>query len=134
VNQRNYKTLAMQAHTLTRKRYFYSLNAIISHPIVYKKGLGYLSICAIVSRSSRPSYVRICNGHPSSELCCVHCTYKFCMKHYYSMTWRRCETLRLYPTNLTLTKPVLNKFFPEIKIGILVPPPPLQTTTIKTTM
>jgi hypothetical protein len=41
VNQRNYKTLAMQAHALTRTRYFYSPNVIISHPIVHKEGLGY---------------------------------------------------------------------------------------------
>jgi hypothetical protein len=34
VNQRNYKTLAIQAHALTRTRYFYSLNVIISYPIV----------------------------------------------------------------------------------------------------
>jgi hypothetical protein len=73
VNQRNYKTLAMQAHALTRTRYFYNLNVIISHPIVYKEGLGYRSACAISSRSSPPSRVRICNGHPGSELCCVHC-------------------------------------------------------------
>jgi hypothetical protein len=47
----------MQAHALTRKRYFYSLNVIISHPIVYKEGLGYLSVCAIASRSSPPFHV-----------------------------------------------------------------------------
>jgi hypothetical protein len=52
VNQRNYKTLAMQAHVFTRTRYFYNLNVIISHPIVYKEGLGYLFVCAIASRSS----------------------------------------------------------------------------------
>jgi hypothetical protein len=40
VNQRNDKTLAMQTHALTRTRCFYSLNAIIPHPIVYKEGLG----------------------------------------------------------------------------------------------
>jgi hypothetical protein len=49
----------MQAHALTRTRYFYSLNAIISHPIVYKEGLGYLSVCAIASRSSPPYHVCI---------------------------------------------------------------------------
>jgi hypothetical protein len=78
VNQRNYKTLATQAHALTRTRYFYSLNVIISHPIVYKEGLGYLSVCAIASRSSPPSHVRICNSHPGSELCCVRCSHKLC--------------------------------------------------------
>jgi hypothetical protein len=36
-------------------RYFYSLNVIISHLIVHKEGLGYLSVCAIASRSSPPS-------------------------------------------------------------------------------
>jgi hypothetical protein len=41
VNQRNYKTLAMQAQALTRARCFYSLNLIISHPIIYDKGVGY---------------------------------------------------------------------------------------------
>jgi ribosomal protein L24E len=40
VNRRNYKTQAMQTHVLTRTRYFYSLNVIISYPIVYKQGLG----------------------------------------------------------------------------------------------
>jgi hypothetical protein len=64
----------MQANALTRKRYFYSLNIIISHPIVYKEGLGYLSVCAIASRSSPPSHVCICNGHPSLDLRCGHCT------------------------------------------------------------
>jgi hypothetical protein len=73
VNQRNYKTLAMQAHTLTHTRYFYSLNVIISHLVLYKEGLGYLSVRAIASRSSSPSHVCICNGHSGSELCCVHC-------------------------------------------------------------
>jgi hypothetical protein len=34
VNQRNYRPLAVQAHDLTRTRYFYSINIIISHPIV----------------------------------------------------------------------------------------------------
>jgi hypothetical protein len=46
----------MQAHALTRTRYLNSLNVIISHPIVYKEGLGYLSVCAIASRSSPPSH------------------------------------------------------------------------------
>jgi hypothetical protein len=55
-------------------RYFYSRNVIISHPIEYKEGLGYLSVCAIASRYSPPTHVCICNGHPGSELCCVHCT------------------------------------------------------------
>jgi hypothetical protein len=75
VNQRNYKTLAMLAHALTCTRYFCSLNVIISHLIVYKEGLGYLSACAIASRSSPPTHVFICNGHPGSDLCCVNlCT------------------------------------------------------------
>jgi hypothetical protein len=77
VNQRNYKTLAMQAHALTRKRYFYSLNVIISHPTVQSEGLGYLSVCAIALRSSPPSHVCICNGQRSSELFCVHCRATF---------------------------------------------------------
>jgi hypothetical protein len=64
----------MQAQALTRTRYFYSLNVIISHPIVYKEGPGYLSVCAISSRSSPPTHLRICNGQRSSELFCVHCT------------------------------------------------------------
>jgi hypothetical protein len=34
VNQRNFKTLAMQAHALTLTRYFWSLNVIIYNPIV----------------------------------------------------------------------------------------------------
>jgi hypothetical protein len=40
-----------------------------------KKGLGSLSLCAIVLRSSPPSYVFICNGQRSSQLFCVHYTY-----------------------------------------------------------
>jgi hypothetical protein len=64
----------MQVHAFTRTRFFYSLNVIISHPIVQTEGLGYLSICAIASRSSPPSHLCICNGHHSSELFCVHCT------------------------------------------------------------
>jgi hypothetical protein len=74
VNQRNYKTLAMQAHAFPLTRYFYSLNVIISHPIVHKEGLGYLSVCAITSRSSPPSHACICNVHTGSELFCVHYT------------------------------------------------------------
>jgi hypothetical protein len=42
---------------------------------VYKEGLGYLPVCAISSRSSPPAHMCICNGHPSSELCCVCCTW-----------------------------------------------------------
>jgi hypothetical protein len=72
VNQRNYKTLAMHAHAVTRTRYFYSLNVIISHPIVYKEGLGCFSACAIASRSFPPSHVCLCNGQKSSKLFCVH--------------------------------------------------------------
>jgi hypothetical protein len=64
----------MQAHALTRMRYFFSPNIIISHPIVYTEGLGYLSVCAVASRSFPPSHVCICNGHPGSELRCGHCT------------------------------------------------------------
>jgi hypothetical protein len=85
VNQRNYKTLAMQAHALTPTRYFYSLNVIISHPIVYKEGLGYLFVCAIASRSSPPTHVCVCNGLRSSELFCVHCVVTFLK----SALWRK---------------------------------------------
>jgi hypothetical protein len=74
VNQRNYKTLAMQSHALTRTRYFYSLNVIISHPIGHKEGLGHLSVCAVASRSFPPSHVCIYDGQRSSELFCVHCS------------------------------------------------------------
>jgi hypothetical protein len=74
VNQRNYKTLAMQAHALTRTRYFYSLNVIISHPLGHKEWLGYHSLCAIASRSSPLIPACVCNGHPSSQLCCGNCT------------------------------------------------------------
>jgi hypothetical protein len=35
VNQRNYKTLAMQAHALTRKRYFYSPRTGLSRRMCY---------------------------------------------------------------------------------------------------
>jgi hypothetical protein len=73
VNQRNYKTLAMQAHALTRTRYFYSTNVIISHLKIHTEGLDYLSVCAIASRSSLPTHVCICNGHPGSDKCCGHC-------------------------------------------------------------
>jgi hypothetical protein len=73
VNRTNFFSLAMQAHALTRTSYFYRLNVIISYPIVYKEGLGYLSACAIALRSSPPTHVCICNGHPSSDLFCVHC-------------------------------------------------------------
>jgi hypothetical protein len=62
----------MQTHALTRKRYFYSLNVMISHLAVYKEGLGYLSVCAIALRSSPPSHICIYDGQRSSELFCVH--------------------------------------------------------------
>jgi hypothetical protein len=50
----------MQTHALTRTHYFYSLNDIISHPIV-------------ASKSSPPPPVCICNGQLSSQLFCIHC-------------------------------------------------------------
>jgi hypothetical protein len=74
VNQGNCQTLVMQAHALTCMHYFYSLNIIISHPIVYREGQGYLSVCAIALWSSPTCHVCICNSHPGSDLCCDHCT------------------------------------------------------------
>jgi hypothetical protein len=44
----------MQAQALTRTRFLYILNVIISHPIVYKEGLGYLSVCDVLSPSPLP--------------------------------------------------------------------------------
>jgi hypothetical protein len=41
-----------------------------------RKGLGSLSSCAIVLRSSPPSHVSTCSGQWSSQLFCVH--YKHC--------------------------------------------------------
>jgi hypothetical protein len=38
------------------------------------KGLGSLSLCAIVLRSSPPSHVSTCNSQRSSQLFCVHYT------------------------------------------------------------
>jgi hypothetical protein len=63
----------MQAQTLTRTSYFYSLNVIISHLIIHKEGLGYVTVCAIASRSFPPTHVCICNCHTSSDLRCVRC-------------------------------------------------------------
>jgi hypothetical protein len=40
-----------------------------------RKGLGSLSLCAIVLRSSPPSHVSTCNGQRSSQLFCVHYTH-----------------------------------------------------------
>jgi hypothetical protein len=71
-NQRNYKTLAMQAHALTRTRYFYSLNIIISHLIVTRKDW-VISPYVLSLRGLPLPPMCICNGHPGSELCCVHC-------------------------------------------------------------
>jgi hypothetical protein len=68
-----YEILALQAHAFTLTCYFYRLNVITSHLIVHKEGLGYLSVCAVASRSSPPSLVCICNGHPGSELWCARC-------------------------------------------------------------
>jgi hypothetical protein len=67
VNQRNYKTSAICTC------YFNSLHVIVLHPTVQKEELGYPSVRATALRSSPPSAVCICNGHPSSELCCGHC-------------------------------------------------------------
>jgi hypothetical protein len=39
-----------------------------------RKRLGYLSLCAIVLRSSPPSHVSTCNGQRSSQLFCVNYT------------------------------------------------------------
>jgi hypothetical protein len=49
VNQKNYKTSAVQTRALTRMRCLYGLHAVISQPIVNKVGLGYLSICDVTS-------------------------------------------------------------------------------------
>jgi hypothetical protein len=73
VNQRTYKT-SNAGTRLNRHALLLQPNVIISHLIVYKEGLGYLSVCCIASRSYPPSHVCICNGHRSSELFCVHCT------------------------------------------------------------
>jgi hypothetical protein len=63
----------MQAHAVTRTRYFWSQrNNFTSNSL---QGLGYLSVCAIASRSSPLSHVYICNGQRSSELFCVHCNF-----------------------------------------------------------
>jgi hypothetical protein len=104
VNQRNCKTLAMQAHALTRMRYFCSLNVIISHLIVLREGLGYLSVCAIASRSSPLTHACICNGHAGSEICCGHCTVTITLlfedddsivlvrlRHQIRIIWRNCS-------------------------------------------
>jgi hypothetical protein len=73
VNQRKYKTQAMQAHALTRTRYFYSLNIIISHPIVYKEGYVHCISCTLratpgllirLSESSSENWLGI-NVHPT---------------------------------------------------------------------
>jgi hypothetical protein len=42
---------------------------------ITRKGLCYLSLCAIVLRSSLPSHVSSCNGQRSSQLFCVHYTH-----------------------------------------------------------
>jgi hypothetical protein len=57
VNQRKYKTLAMQAHVLARTRYFSSLNVIISHPIV--KGRTGLSLSMCYRFAVFPSLPRV---------------------------------------------------------------------------
>jgi hypothetical protein len=49
VNQRDYKTQHYKTHALTHTRYFYNLNLIMSHLIIYNEGRGYLSVCAIAS-------------------------------------------------------------------------------------
>jgi hypothetical protein len=87
VNRRNYKTLAMQAHALTSTRYFCSRNVIISHPIVYREGPGYLSVCAIASRSSPPTHVCICNGQRNLELFCVLCILERILKNLSMRVW-----------------------------------------------
>jgi hypothetical protein len=76
IKKKKLPKLGIQAHALTRTRYFYNLNVIISVPVKYKEGLGYISVSAIASRYSPPSHVCICNGHPSSELCCGRCTHR----------------------------------------------------------
>jgi hypothetical protein len=70
VNQRNYKTLAVQTHALTRTRYIYNLNVIISHPIV--QGRTGLSLSVCYRFAVFPSLPRVFISHPSSELFCVH--------------------------------------------------------------
>jgi hypothetical protein len=40
-----------------------------------RKGLGSLSLCAIVLRASPPSHVSTCNGQGRSQLFCVYCTW-----------------------------------------------------------
>jgi hypothetical protein len=55
VNQMNCKTLAMRTHALSRTRYFYGINIIISYPVVYREGLGSLCYVLLFRGLSWPS-------------------------------------------------------------------------------
>jgi hypothetical protein len=65
VFQRNYETLSVQAHALTHTCYLYMLHILISRPIVYKEGLGCLSLRV-------PSH----RGLPLSLVCLFTTTYE----------------------------------------------------------
>jgi hypothetical protein len=95
VNQRNYKTLAMQAHAFTRTRYFYSLNLIISHPIVYNtrknwvispyvlslRGFPFPPTCAFVTVIQAQSYVAATVHGARSQKISIFLNWKMLLKN-----------------------------------------------------
>jgi hypothetical protein len=76
-----WRRLCLSMYSISENIYYSQLSsvAILLQPerncfISYntRKGLGSLSLCAIVLRSSPPSHLSTCNGQRSSQLFCVH--------------------------------------------------------------
>jgi hypothetical protein len=76
-------TVCLSMYSITENIYYSQLSscAIVLQPECNcftsyntRKGLCYLSLCAIVLRSPPPSHVSTCNGQRSSQLFCVHYT------------------------------------------------------------
>jgi hypothetical protein len=82
------RRVCLSMHSITENIYYSQLSSVtlLLHPerncfTLYntRKGLGSLSLCAIVLRASLPSHVSTCNDQRSSHLFCVHYTTVACL-------------------------------------------------------
>jgi hypothetical protein len=76
-------TVCLSMYSITENIYYSQLSSVElllqSEPNCFtlyytRKGLGSLSLCALVLRSSPPSHMSTCNGQRSLQLFCVHYT------------------------------------------------------------
>jgi hypothetical protein len=90
-----WRRVCLRMYSITENIYYSQLSsvALLLQPELNcftsyntRKGLGSLSLCAIILRSSSPSHASTCNGQRSSQLLCVHYTcdgilYKYFVLH-----------------------------------------------------